>query len=99
MCCDRRPTTTTAPPDLPCLVAFSPVNLMRMSHAGGCPCHSCQAVKGGLNVAKAGLNMIQKHNAQGGRSYATPVDDAVAKEYTFEVSEREGPVTRHLAAV
>ncbi|CAO1633519.1 unnamed protein product [Parajaminaea phylloscopi] len=61
-------------------------NLMRMSHAGGCPCHTCQAAKGGLSVARAGLNMINKHNAQGGRSYATPVDDAVSKEYAFELA-------------
>lgn len=60
---------------------------MRMSHSGACPCHTCQSARGaGLGVAKAGLNMLSKHNAQGGRSFATPVDQAVQKEYAFEVS-------------
>ena len=38
-----------------------------------------------MAVAKAGMNMIGKHNAQGGRSYATPVQNDVMKEYAFEV--------------
>ncbi|PWN26977.1 putative alcohol dehydrogenase [Jaminaea rosea] len=63
-------------------------NLMRLSHGGGCPCHSCQSIArgSGAHLAKAGLQMIGKHNAQGGRSYATPVDEAVAKEYAFELA-------------
>lgn len=32
------------------------------------------------------MRMIGKHNAQGGRSYATPVDADVAKEYAFELA-------------
>lgn len=69
--------------------AFLPsVNLMRLSHGGGCPCHSCQSIArgSGAHLAKAGLQMIGRHNAQGGRSYATPVDEAVAKEYAFELA-------------
>lgn len=65
------------------------MNLMRMSHAGGCPCHGCTAARGGVNMAKAGLNMIGRHNAQSGanaRGYATPVDMAAQKEYAFELA-------------
>ena len=61
------------------------LNLMRMSHAGGCPCHGCAAARGGLNVAKAGLNMINKHSATS-RGFATPVDTALQKEYAFELA-------------
>lgn len=35
--------------------------------------------------------MLSKHNAQGGRSYATPVDQAVQKEYAFEVRVAHSP--------
>ena len=62
---------------------------MRLSHVAGCPCHGCSVARGGANVAKAGLNMISKHNAQPGansRGYATPVDHLVQKEYAFELA-------------
>ncbi|EPQ28439.1 uncharacterized protein PFL1_04265 [Pseudozyma flocculosa PF-1] len=65
------------------------LNLMRMSHAAGCPCHGCSTARGGLNMARAGLNMISKHGQQSGataRGYATPVDDALQKEYAFELA-------------
>lgn len=43
-------------------------------------------------IARAGLNMISKHNATptpspyGGRGYATPVDQVLQKEYAFELA-------------
>ncbi|SPO46222.1 probable alcohol dehydrogenase [Moesziomyces antarcticus] len=64
-------------------------NLMRLSHVAGCPCHGCSVARGGANLARAGLNMISKHNAQPGanaRGYATPVDNLVQKEYAFELA-------------
>ena len=62
---------------------------MRLSHVAGCPCHGCSVARGGANLARAGLNMISKHNAQPGanaRGYATPVDNLVQKEYAFELA-------------
>ncbi|SNX85409.1 probable alcohol dehydrogenase [Melanopsichium pennsylvanicum] len=64
-------------------------NLMRLSHNPACPCHACATARNIPSVARAGLNMISKHNAAPGatsRGYATPVDLAVQKEYAFELA-------------
>jgi hydroxyacid-oxoacid transhydrogenase len=63
---------------------------MRNVHNPACPCHGCQTARGGMNMARAGLNMIQGHNAQPGnnaRGYARPVDQALSKDYAFEVRQ------------
>lgn len=68
----------------------STVNLMRMSHSSGCPCHGCSSLRTtAASSVRAGVNMISSHNAQPGsttRGYATPVDAQLQKEYAFEVS-------------
>ncbi|PWN48123.1 putative alcohol dehydrogenase [Violaceomyces palustris] len=65
-------------------------NLMRLSHSAGCPCHGCSTARqGGVNMIRAGINMISKHGSQPGtnsRGYATPVDLASQKEYAFELA-------------
>lgn len=66
------------------------LNLMRMSHSSGCPCHGCSSLRNSaLSSVRAGLNMVAGHNAQAGstrRGYATPVDAQLEKEYAFELA-------------
>lgn len=74
---------------------------MRLSHRAGCPCHGCSTLRNPVAVAnqvRAGMRMLQKHNAtpapspagrlgaDRGRCYATPVDQALQKEYAFELA-------------
>lgn len=70
------------------------VNLMRLSHSAGCPCHGCSSLRNtSLGAVRAGAKMIAGHNQSAGasaRGYATPVDDQLQKEYAFEV--RLGPL-------
>ncbi|KAJ1021983.1 hypothetical protein NDA18_005220 [Ustilago nuda] len=65
-------------------------NLMRLAHNPACPCHGCASARSNTaSFARAGLNMISKHNSQPGatsRGYATPVDHLVEKEYAFELA-------------
>ncbi|UZJ57391.1 hypothetical protein CBS101457_006711 [Exobasidium rhododendri] len=66
------------------------MNLMKMSHSSGCPCHGCSTLRSSAaSSIKAGVNMINGHNAQAGstaRGYATPVDTQLQKEYAFELA-------------
>ena len=65
------------------------MNLMKLSHSAGCPCHGCSTLRNSaVSSVRAGVNMIAGHNAQAGttaRGYATPVDAQLQKEYAFEV--------------
>ncbi|KDN46820.1 putative alcohol dehydrogenase [Tilletiaria anomala UBC 951] len=66
-------------------------NVMRHAHNPACPCHGCASMRNPANVAaiaRAGLNMIGKHNVSpsAGRHYATPVDHTLQKEYAFELA-------------